>query len=70
MEGGADMSTLAAAPADFNTYLNSQLKDSQFYTSREIYRGQRNVDNAAALRGLGSDRLHQRMVDQQYNIGQ
>ena len=70
MEGGADMNSLAAAPADFNTYLNAQLRDSQFYSSREIYRGQRNVDNVRALRGLGTDRLHQEMVNQQYKIGQ
>jgi hypothetical protein len=69
---GGDMSSLAAAPADFNTYLNAQLRDSQFYTSREIYRGQRNVDNQRLLRGLtgGSDRLHQEMIEQQYRIGQ
>jgi hypothetical protein len=69
---GGDMNSLAAAPADFNTYLNAQLRDSQFYASKEIYRGQRNVDNQRLLRGLagGSDRLHQQMVDQQYKIGQ
>lgn len=69
MDGGADMNQLAAAPADFNSYLNSQLRDAQFYASKEIYRGQRNVDNARVLRGLGTDRLHQEMVNQQYNQG-
>lgn len=69
MDGGADMNQLAAAPADFNSYLNSQMRDAQFYTSREIYRGQRNVDNARVLRGLGTDRLHQEMINQQYNQG-
>jgi len=68
MEGGASMAELARAPLDFNQYLNSQLKDSRFYESREIYRGQRTVDNARAQRFLNaaSDRLHQEMVDQQY----
>jgi hypothetical protein len=71
MEGGANMSDLAKAPMDFNAYLNAQIKDSRFYESREIYRGQRTVDNARAQRFLNgaSDRLHQEMVDQQYNIG-
>jgi len=70
MEGGPDPSQLASVPMDFNQYLNAQLKDSQFYASKEIYKGQRNVDNQRLLRGLtgGSDSLHQRMVDQQYNI--
>jgi hypothetical protein len=69
MEGGADINSLAAAPADFNDYLSQQMQDAQFYASKEIYRGQRNVDNARALRGLGTDRLHQEMVNQQYNQG-
>jgi hypothetical protein len=68
MEGGPDPAQLARAPMDFNQYLNAQLKDAQFYASKEIYKGQRNVDNARALRGLGTDRLHQQMIDQQYNI--
>jgi len=72
MEGGPDPTALARAPMDFNQYLNSQLKDAQFYQSREIYRGQRTVDNARAQRFLNgaSDVLHQRMVEQQYQIGQ
>ena len=65
---GGDMNALAAAPANFNDYLTQQMQDAQFYASKEIYRGQRNVDNARALRGLGTDRLHQQMIDQQYNI--
>ena len=72
MEGGPDPAALARAPLDFNQYLNSQLKDAQFYQTREIYKGQRTVDNARAQRFLNgaSDVLHQRMVDQQYQIGQ
>jgi hypothetical protein len=70
MEGGPDPTALAKAPMDFNQYLNSQLKDAQFYQSKEIYKGQRTVDNQRLLRGLsgGSDALHQRMIEQQYNI--
>ena len=68
MEGGPDPDALAASPMDFNQYLNLQLLDSQFYQSRDIYRGQRNVDNQRLLRGLtgGSDRLHQEMINEQY----
>lgn len=67
MEGGADMDALSKPPAGFNSYLSAQLQDGQFYAPKEIYKNQRNVDNARAFRGLGSDRLHQQMVDQQYN---
>jgi hypothetical protein len=42
------------------------LTDVAFYAPKEIYRNQKNVDNARALRQLASDRLHQQMVDQQY----
>jgi hypothetical protein len=68
LEGGPDPAALARAPLDFNQYLNAQLKDSQFYQQKEIYRGQRTVDNARAQRFLNgaSDSLHQRMTDQQY----
>lgn len=71
MEGGPDPAQLAKAPMDFNQYLQSQLLDSQFYTSKEIYKGQRTVDNARAERFLNgkSDVIHQRMIEQQYNIG-
>jgi hypothetical protein len=70
MEGGPDPAQLARAPMDFNQYLNAQLRDAQFYASKDIYKGQRNVDNQRLLRGLtgGSDRLHEQMVNQQYNI--
>lgn len=70
MEGGADMEALSKPPADFNSYLAAQMQDAQFYASREIYRNQQNVDNARAFRALGSDRLHQQMVDQQWSLGQ
>ncbi len=71
LEGGPDPTQLARTPMDFNQYLQSQLQDSQFYTTKEIYKGQRTVDNARAERFLNgkSDVLHQRMIEQQYNIG-
>lgn len=67
MEGGPDPAQLARAPMDFNQYLIMQMRDAQFYASKEIYRGQRNVDNPAGRRMMtGSDRLFDEMVRQQY----
>ena len=54
------------AGVDITAYTNLALRDSQFYAPREIYRGQQTVDNRQALRGLGTDRLHQDMVNQQW----
>lgn len=67
--GGGNIAALAQSPAGFDSYLTQNIADAQFYSPREIYRGQVNVDNARALRQLGTDRLHKEMVDQQYNIG-
>jgi hypothetical protein len=63
--GGVGIAQLARIPLGFEAY-NIALKDVAFYAPREIYRNQRNVDNIRALRQLGSDRLHQEMVNQQY----
>lgn len=66
--GEVSIDSLAQTPIDFNAYLNQQMKDMAFYAPKEIYKGQKNVDNARLLRGLtgGSDSLHQEMVNQQY----
>lgn len=64
--GNVDISSIATQPPGFNQYASLVLRDAAFYAPKEIYRGQRNVDNARALRQLASDRLHQQMVDQQY----
>lgn len=66
LAGGPDIAAMAVSPAGFNAYLTAQIRDVAFYPPREVYRGQRTVDNARALRGLGSDARHQEMVDQQY----
>ena len=66
LAGGPDINALAAGPQGFNSYLTAQLRDAAFYPPREVYRGQKTVDNARALRGLGSDAKHQEMVNQQY----
>jgi hypothetical protein len=64
--GGRDINSIAVVPAGFESYTNSMLRDVAFYKPDEIYKGQRTVDNARALRQLSSDRLHQEMVNQQY----
>lgn len=68
--GDVDISSLAQTPQGFEIYMNG-MKDGQFYPPKEIYKGQRTVDNARAERFLNSksDVLHQMMIEQQYNIG-
>jgi hypothetical protein len=54
--------------AGFDAYGRVNLQDAVGYKPFEIYRGQRNVDSAAARGLLGrSDRIHQDMVDSQYS---
>jgi hypothetical protein len=62
---GVSIASIARTPVGFNTYMVA-LTDAAFYAPKEIYRNQKTVDNARALRQLASDRLHQQMVDQQY----
>lgn len=51
----------------FDNYSKVLLQDAPGYRPFEIYKGQRNVDNPASRRFLtGADRLHQQMVDAQY----
>ena len=68
LAGGVDLTRMATQPAGYQTY-SAAMPDVAFYAPKEIYRNQVNVDNARLLRGLGSDRLHQEMVNQQYKIG-
>jgi hypothetical protein len=65
LAGGVSIASIATVPAGFDAY-NVALRDVAFYAPKEIYRNQRVVDNARALRQMSSDRLHQDMVDQQY----
>ncbi len=55
----------------FDTYNKAMLPDSRFYAPKIVYGGQVNVDNKNVSRRLmgGSDRVHQDMVDSQYNRG-
>lgn len=63
--GNVSLESMATQPRGFDSYLGV-LSDVAFYAPKEIYRNQRTVDNARALRQLSTDRLHQEMVNQQY----
>ena len=62
---GVDIASIARQPAGYQAY-SIAMPDVSFYAPREIYRNQINVDNVRLLRGLGSDRLHQQLIDMQY----
>jgi hypothetical protein len=68
--GNVDITAIAQTPQGFELYMNG-MRDGQFYAPKEIYKGQKTVDNARAERFLNgkSDVLHQMMIEQQYNIG-
>lgn len=66
LAGGVSIESIAIAPQGFNVYASLVLRDAAFYAPKEIYRGQRNVDNVRALRNLAQDARHQEMIDQQY----
>ena len=65
LAGGVDIAAINQQPVGFQNYSFS-LTDAQFYAPREIYRNQRTVDNARALRQLTNDGRHREMVEQQY----
>ena len=66
LANGVSISQIARVPAGFDVYQNLAIREIAFYQPREIYRGQRTVDNVRALRSLGQDAKHQEMVNQQY----
>ena len=66
LAGGVDISRLATTPAGYSNYTSLMLQDGKMYEPREIYKNQKTVDNARALRQLSTDRLHQQMIEQQY----
>ena len=68
LAGGVDIASMATTPAGFNAY-SIVLRDTAFYEPKEIYKGQRVVDNVQVLRQMSSDRLHKEMVDSQYKLG-
>ena len=65
LAGGVDLASMATTPAGFNAY-SIVLRDTAFYEPKEIYKGQKVIDNVRVLRQMSSDRLHKEMVDQQY----
>lgn len=68
LAGAVDIAKMATQPAGYQSY-SVVMPDVAFYAPKEIYKNQVNVDNARLLRGLGSDRLHQEMINQQYKLG-
>ncbi len=68
LAGKVDIASIATQPQGYQAY-SVMMPDVAFYAPKEIYKNQVNVDNVRLLRGLGSDRLHQEMVNQQYKLG-
>ena len=66
LANGITVASLGSLPQGYTSYLQLQLQDAKFYDSKPIYQNQRVIDNARVLRGLGSDALHQRLVQSQY----
>jgi hypothetical protein len=66
---GINITQIARIPAGFDAYTTMSLQQIAFYQPKEIYKGQRTVDNARALRSLSQDTKHQEMVNQQYGGG-
>ena len=64
--GKVDINKMATAPSGYGNYLTLTLKDANFYAPKEVYKNQKNVDNARAFRSLASDSKHQQLVDLQY----
>lgn len=54
----------------FDQYGRGVVPDAQFYRPFSVYGGQKNIDNRTGLRMFGgSDRVHEEMIDSQYQIG-
>lgn len=66
LAGNVTLAQIAVVPGGYAQYLTLALVDASFYPAKEVYRNQRTIDNARALRQLSSDRLHQQMIDQQW----
>lgn len=68
---GASLTAMAVIPQGYASYSVQLIAQTPFYAPKEIYRNQRTVDNDRVRRGLSgrSDRIHQGMVDSQYNRG-
>ena len=67
--GNVTIESIAKMPTNYAQYFTA-IPDAAFYAPKEIYKNQKTVDNARALRQLSSDRLHQEMIRQQYKTGE
>lgn len=65
LAGGVTIELIAKQPTNYAQYF-TMIPDAAFYAPKEIYKNQKTIDNERAFRSLGSDRLHQQMIDQQY----
>ena len=63
--GDVSIAALQVIPIGFDLY-QIGLTDAAFYKPKDIYKNQRNVDNARAFRGLVGGGLYKDMVDSQY----
>lgn len=69
LAGGVSIEAIAKQPTNYAQYF-TMIPDVAFYAPKEIYKNQKTIDNARALRLLSSDRLHQQMIDKQYKLGE
>jgi negative regulator of sigma E activity len=69
LAGGVSIEAIAKQPTNYAQYF-TMIPDVAFYAPKEIYKNQKTIDNARALRLLSSDRLHQQMIDRQYKLGE
>jgi len=63
--GDVSIAALQVIPIGFDLY-QIGLVDAAFYKPKDIYKNQKNVDNARAFRGLVGGGLYKDMVDSQY----
>ena len=63
--GNVTIESIAKQPANYAQYFTA-IPDVAFYAPKEIYKNQKTIDNARALRQMSSDKLHQDMVNLQY----
>lgn len=68
LAGGVTIESIARQPTNYAQYF-VMIPDVAFYAPKEIYKDQKTIDNARALRSLSSDKLHQEMINQQYKLG-
>ena len=68
--GNVNIASIALQPVGYESYTNLVLKDAAFYAPKEVYKNQKTVDNARALRQLSNDSKHREMIELQYTRGE